>query len=146
MIESILVVCVGNICRSPIGERVLQAALPQARVTSAGLGALVGHSADATASEVAAAHGVSLDGHLARQFTAELGTTQDLILVMEPGHRQNIGQIAPQLLGKTMLFDHWLGAKGIDDPYKLSREFHELTFAKITEAGQSWAKRLAKQP
>ena len=146
MIKSILVVCVGNICRSPVGERVLQAALPQAKVTSAGLGALVGHGADPTASDVAAAHGVSLDGHVARQFTAELGTAQDLILVMEPRHRQDIGQIAPQLLGKTMLFDHWIGAKGIDDPYKLSREFHELTFAKIKEAGQTWALRLAKKP
>lgn len=124
----------------------MQAALPQTKVTSAGLGALVGHSADATASDVAAAHGVSLDGHLARQFTADLGGTQDLILVMEPKHRADIGQIAPHLLGKTMLFDHWIGAKGIDDPYKLSREFHELTFAKIKDAGQAWALRLAKQP
>jgi protein-tyrosine phosphatase len=144
VIKSILVVCIGNICRSPVAERVLQAALPGITVTSAGLGALVGHSADATATEVAAAHGVSLDGHSARQFTADLGSAHDLILVMETAHRQDVGRLAPQLLGKTMLFDNWVGAKGIDDPYRLSREFHELTFAKIATAGQAWAVRLAK--
>ena len=144
MINRILVVCIGNICRSPVGERVLQAALPNITVTSAGLGALVGHGADATASEVAAAHGVSLDGHLARQFTAELAADQDLILVMEPQHRTDVGQIAPQVLGKTMLYDHWIGAKGIADPYRLSREFHQLTFNKIEAAGQAWATRLIK--
>ena len=143
MIKSILVVCIGNICRSPVAERVLQAALPGIAVSSAGLGALVGHSADATATEVAAAHGVSLDGHSARQFTADLGSAHDLILVMETAHRHDVGRLAPQLLGKTMLFGHWVGAKGIDDPYRLSREFHELTFAKIATAGQAWAARLA---
>ncbi len=144
MINSILVVCVGNICRSPVGERVLQAALPRVQVSSAGLGALVGQAADALATDVASAHDVSLKGHVARQFTAEMGAAQDLILVMEPKHRQDIGQMAPQLLGKTMLFDHWVGAKGIDDPYRLSREFHELTFTKVEAAARAWAQRLAK--
>ena len=144
MIDTILVVCVGNICRSPVGERLLLAHMPGAKVSSAGLGALGGHGPDATAQEVAAGHGISLKGHIARQFTAELAAAQDLILVMEPGHRQEIGRIAPQLLGKTMLFDHWTGAKGIADPYRLSREFHELTFVAIEAAGQAWAARLAK--
>lgn len=142
MINSVLVVCIGNICRSPVAERVLQTKLPQLTVTSAGLGALVGHSADETAAEVALAHGVSLEGHKARQFTAELGATQDLILVMEPGHRQEIGRLAPQLLGKTMLLDHWTGGRAIEDPYRASQEFHELTFDKIEAAGEAWAQRL----
>jgi protein-tyrosine phosphatase len=67
VIKSILVVCIGNICRSPVAERVLQAALPGITVTSAGLGALVGHSADATATEVAAARGFTLRIHAVMQ-------------------------------------------------------------------------------
>ncbi|WP_111467678.1 hypothetical protein [Cereibacter changlensis] len=39
-------VCVGNICRSPVGERLLAAELEGVTVGSAGLGALVGHPAD----------------------------------------------------------------------------------------------------
>jgi protein-tyrosine phosphatase len=142
LISSVLVVCVGNICRSPVAERVLQAKLPQIAVSSAGLGALVGHSADETAAEIALGHGIGLEGHRAQQFTAALGATCDLILVMEPGHRQEIGRIAPQLLGKTMLFDHWTGGRAIEDPYRTSREFHELTFEKIEAASSAWAQRL----
>ncbi|PPK21650.1 protein tyrosine phosphatase, partial [Klebsiella pneumoniae] len=41
MFNSLLVVCTGNICRSPIGERYLQKLLPNKIVASAGTGALV---------------------------------------------------------------------------------------------------------
>lgn len=143
MFNSILVVCVGNICRSPVGERLLRQALPERDVTSAGIQALVGKPADKTASEVAAAHGLSLHGHAARQFTAELGTAHDLILVMEPGHKREIARTAPQLAGRVMLFDKWTGDKGIADPYLRSKEYHEMTFAALSEAAQGWARRLA---
>ena len=83
--QNILVVCVGNICRSPVGERLLASELPDAHVTSAGIGALVGHAADETATQVAAAHNLQLNGHKARQFTPEIGEENDLILVMEAG-------------------------------------------------------------
>ena len=144
MIRNILVVCVGNICRSPLGERLLRHGAPHLGVTSAGIGALVGSSADQTALTIAAAHGVSLDGHIARQFTADLGRAADLILVMEPGHKAQIARDTPQLSGKTMLFDHWSGANGIADPYKRSAEFHELVFDKIEAAAAEWIKRLPK--
>ncbi len=143
MIRNILVVCVGNICRSPLGERILQRQLPDLRVTSAGIGALVGHSADTTAAEVAALHGISLDGHVARQFNAEIGRENDLILVLEPGHKAQIARETPQLSGKIMLLDHWIGAKGIADPYRKSQEFHEAVFQQIEAAAHSWVQRLA---
>jgi len=142
MIRSVLVVCVGNICRSPVGERLLQSLAPQLAVTSAGLGALVGQPADATATEVAAAQGLSLHGHAARQFTPNLGQAADLILVMEPGHKTRITRDAPHLSGKTMLFDHWSGATGIADPYQRSAEFHRAVFGQIEAAATAWAKRL----
>ena len=49
MFNSILVVCTGNICRSPIGERLLRNALPKKKIDSAGTGALVDHEADSSA-------------------------------------------------------------------------------------------------
>lgn len=146
MVRSILVVCVGNVCRSPIGERVLVSKLKDLDllidVSSAGLGALVGHAADKTAAIVAATNGISLDGHRARQFSRELGVKTDLIIVMEQRHRHEIIQTNPDLSGKVMLFDHWLGAKGIIDPYGRSQQFHEETFAKIDEASSAWIDRL----
>lgn len=59
MFNNILVVCVGNICRSPTAERLLQRYHPELKVESAGLGALVGKGADPTAISVAAEHQLS---------------------------------------------------------------------------------------
>ncbi len=143
-VKNILVVCVGNICRSPVGERILQAALPDKTITSAGIAALVGHAADETAAAVAAAHNVSLDGHVSRQLTSELGADQDLILVMEAGHKHEIARRFPQLSGRTMLFDQWTGMKGIADPYRLTKGFHEQVFGQIKAAADAWAPRLRK--
>lgn len=142
MIRNVLVVCVGNICRSPLGERLLQARAPQVSVTSAGIGALVGNAADETTAKIASAHEVSLEGHVSRQFTAELGSRADLILVMEAGHKAQIARETPHLSGKIMLFDHWTGAKGIADPYQRSSEFHENVFKQVDAAATAWAARL----
>lgn len=139
-------VCVGNICRSPVGERVLAHNLAQKgsaiTVSSAGIGALVGHAADETAAEVAAAHGVSLDGHIARQFNRAIGQAHDLILVMEPGHKREITRVVPDLSGRVMLFDQWTGAKGIADPYRQSRAFHEEIFGLVKVAAEAWSQKL----
>ena len=143
MFSSVLVVCVGNICRSPLGERLLRQALPELNVSSAGIEALVGKPADATASAVAAAHGLSLHGHVAQQFTPRLGNAHDLILVMEPGHKREIARIAQHLTGRVMLFDKWTSNRGIADPYLKPHKFHEKTYQAISEAAQAWADRLA---
>lgn len=147
MFRSVLVVCVGNICRSPVGERLLSTRLQDLGadviVSSAGIGALVGNPADETAAAVAAAHGIQLDGHSARQFSRQLGLDHDLILTMEPGHRREINKAAPDFSGRVMLFDHWQGGKGIADPYNLSRQFHEEVFALINAAGTAWASKIA---
>ena len=147
MIASVLVVCVGNICRSPLGERLLQDELEkrgsQIRVSSAGLRAMVGHPADTDTWAVADKRGVSLDGHRARAFTMELGRAHDLILVMEPAHKIDLARNAPALSGKIFLFDQWSGAKGIADPYQRSRDFHEAVFLLIHDGAQAWAAKLA---
>lgn len=147
MFRSIVVVCVGNICRSPVGERLLALRLMELgsdmKVSSAGLGAIVGASADETASDVASQHGIQLKGHVAKQFTRAIGLENDLVLVMEPRHRRDIITTAPDLSGKVMLFDHWLGGRGIADPYRRSRQFHEEVFSLIDKAGTAWATKLA---
>lgn len=147
MFRSVLVVCVGNICRSPIGERLLSARLQERgtamTVSSAGIAALVGHPADETATRVAQAHGLGLEGHVARQFNRELGLKHDLILTMEAGHRRQIIHVAPDLSGRVMLFDHWLGGKPIPDPYGKPPQVHEEVFALIEAAATAWAGKLA---
>ncbi len=142
MIRSVLVVCVGNICRSPAGERLLARACPSLRVESAGINALEGHAADKTMRAVTAASGLSLEGHIARQFTADLAAGFDLILALEKGHIRVITDLAPAASGKTMLLGQWLAQQEIADPYRKSPEFHQIVFEQITEAAAAWASRL----
>lgn len=144
MITSVLVVCVGNICRSPTGERLFKRALPDLDVRSAGLGALVGHPADKTASEVAAAQGLSLEGHEAQQLTAEMCRNVDLILVMEKRHIEQVNRIDPAARGKTMLLGHWLNQKEIADPYRKSREAFEEIYGLLENATQKWVNVLSR--
>lgn len=145
--KTVLVVCLGNICRSPLGERLLQRACGTSGaapvIRSAGLRPLEGHPADPMTREVAAAHGVSLEGHRARRFTPDLGAAHDLILVMEPWHRAEIARQAPQLSGRTLLFDKWSGDAGIADPYRQSRAVHERVFDLIDRSAHDWAMRLS---
>lgn len=58
MFQRILVVCTGNICRSPVAEAMLRDALPGLEVHSAGLGALAGHGVEPTAAALARADGL----------------------------------------------------------------------------------------
>ena len=94
---------------------------------------------------LALARGVGLDlsAHRARQFSAAMGAGHDLILVMERAHRDEISQIAPHLTARTMLLDHWSGARGIADPYKNGQAAYEQAFSAILDASTTWAKRLA---
>ncbi|HHT0496725.1 arsenate reductase/protein-tyrosine-phosphatase family protein [Raoultella planticola] len=142
MFDSILVVCTGNICRSPIGERFLRRALPGKKIDSAGTGALVDHEADSSAIKVAALNGLSLEGHKGQQFTSSLARHYELILVMERSHIEQIGRIAPEARGKTMLFGQWLGHREIPDPYRKSEEAFASVYQLIEQAGLLWAEKL----
>ena len=79
MFKSILVVCVGNICRSPTGEALLISKLEGRgiEVSSAGLGALVGKPVDTTAAQVMAAAGCEVW----QQVLGHIG------VLTHPGHR-----------------------------------------------------------
>jgi len=127
-----------------MGERMLRSKLPGMKIDSAGIGALVGHGADKTAREAGAEVGVDLDGHVARQMSSEIGARYDLILVMEPGHKAEVGRRWPQLSGKTMLFDQWAGARGIADPYRKPIEYHREIRDLISQAADGWAARLKR--
>ncbi|MCK6263210.1 protein tyrosine phosphatase [Vibrio sp. ZSDE26] len=142
MFNKILVVCVGNICRSPSGEYLLKSLLPNKLIDSAGVGALVGKPADKMATQVASDNGIDLTDHIAQQLTRELCQEYDLILVMEKGHIEAVTSIAPEARGKTMLFGHWIGQKDIPDPYRQSREAFDFAYQLIKESAESWSKKL----
>ncbi|MCK0538699.1 low molecular weight protein-tyrosine-phosphatase [Alcanivorax quisquiliarum] len=142
MFDSILVVCDGNICRSPTAA-VLLANATGKQVTSAGLVALVDHDMDALAREVALENGLECPPHVARKLTREMCRAADLILVMETRQRDRVAALAPEASGKTLLLGKWLGEKEVPDPYKRHREVYDHAYKLITQAVDAWAKRLA---
>lgn len=142
MFDSILVICTGNICRSPIGERLLRRSLSNKKIDSAGVGALVNHAADASAIRVAEKNGLSLEGHQGKQFTSALGRQYDLLLVMEQSHLEQVSRIAPEVRGKTMLFGHWLNGKEIPDPYRKSDEAFDSVYNLLDQASRCWVAKL----
>lgn len=142
MFDSILVICTGNICRSPIGERLLRKLLPSKQIDSAGVGALVGYPADESAIRVAEKYNLSLDGHLAQKFTVAMGRHYDLLLVMEQHHLEKVSRIAPEVRGKTMLLGHWMNGKEIPDPYRKSDEAFDSVYKLIDQCCNLWAEKL----
>jgi len=146
MFKTILVVCIGNICRSPTGHLLLDARLRAKgagiTVSSAGLGALVGHSMDAQAAALMAQDGIDPSVHVARQLDAGITASSDLILVMEKSHLEGVFDIDPTARGKTMLFGKWLDDRDIPDPYKKSDEMFERVYQLISSSCDRWLEKL----
>ncbi len=145
MFESILVVCTGNVCRSPIGERLLRQHLPDRHITSAGILGLEGYPADECAQDVARRHGISLDGHVARRLTRRLMQGSDLILGYGAGTSSLHCSHGTGKQGKSLLFGQWLEPQDIPDPYRKSREAFEYVFGLLGKASREWARRLGQK-
>jgi protein-tyrosine phosphatase len=142
MFDSLLVLCTGNICRSPYAEAKLKALYPNKQVQSAGTGALVGEGADAVGIELAAERGIDLTQHIARQVDRRMVNTSDLIIVMDDSHLKRLFEKYPEARGKTFKLGKWLHDKNIGDPYQKSREFFSIVFDEIDKAAESWQGKL----
>lgn len=139
MFERILVLCYGNICRSPAAEFMLRQRLPERFIVdSAGVGALVGRGADETVTQLLQARDIDVSAHEAKQVTRTMLSRFDLVLVMEQEHLEAVTKIAPEARGKTKLLGCWIGNKEIPDPYKKTYEIYELADSMIAQAVDSW--------
>jgi protein-tyrosine phosphatase len=108
----VLIVCTGNICRSPFIERLLQRELdsrgtglePGIIVRSAGTGALVGSAMDEQAAAQLVAHGGDPSGFRARQLTAALIAESDLVLTATREHRGKVARMSPAAMRRVFTF------------------------------------------
>jgi protein-tyrosine phosphatase len=146
MFNRILIVCIGNICRSPMAEALLASRLAdshlEVKVDSAGLGALVGHSADPIAQELMQERGIDISGHRARQLTPEMSGQYDLILTMEESQIYDVLTADPSAWGKVHCLGKW-DDFAIPDPYQQSRGFFELALTLIDQGVTDWASRIS---
>ena len=100
--SSILVVCTGNICRSPVGEAVLQSQLSEeVTISSAGTHAVVGAPAEPEVQEFLRRELNLESDHVARQLTREQAESADLIITMTSEHRSWVARSAPRAVRRT---------------------------------------------
>ncbi|MCL5768330.1 low molecular weight protein-tyrosine-phosphatase [Acinetobacter sp. ANC5681] len=136
-IRSILVVCVGNICRSPMAEYLLKQDYPQLTIESAGISGLSGHPADDKAQLCMQHLGINISGHIAKKLNAEHLKKADLILVMSKNQQAYIEQTWPFAKGKVFRLGHWQN-KNVPDPYQHDQAFFDETCQLIQQCVTDW--------
>ncbi|MGI4729743.1 MAG: low molecular weight protein-tyrosine-phosphatase [Janthinobacterium lividum] len=126
----ILMVCLGNICRSPLAEGLMKHAAKEAgldwEIDSAGTGNWhVGEGPDRRSVRVAKKHGIDISKQICRQFKITDFDTFDLILVMDKHNLANVRAMArnEHEADKVKLF---LGDKDVPDPYSDDAQFEPV--------------------
>ena len=121
---TIVFVCTGNTCRSPMAEGLMRAELAKrgvsAAVTSAGLAAMGEPAAD-HAVTVMEECGLNLTRHRSRPLTKELADAADRIVVMTENHRSLL--LAAGVDGEKIT----VPAGGVPDPFGGSVEVYRHT-------------------
>lgn len=134
MFGRVLVVCIGNVCRSPMAEALLAQRLRSrgaaTRVESAGLAARVGAPAEPLAQELLRERGVDLSGHRARQLDPALIAGADLVLVMDAEQQRAVEAMHPSARGRVQRLGRW-GSFDVPDPYLRDRAAFEHALALI---------------
>lgn len=136
--DHILVVCVGNICRSPMAEALLKQRFPNKIIDSAGVGALVGHAADPAALEIMTAQQLDITNHVAKQIDENLAKKADLIFTMSDSQTKWIEERWPFCRGKTFKLGHWMD-KDIADPYKHEMSAFKTAYQDIVKGLEQWS-------
>ncbi len=132
-LRHLLVLCHGNICRSPFAEVLLAARMPAREVRSAGLHAGDGNPADPSAIACAQRMDVSLAAHRSARVGAELLGWADLVLVMQGSHAAEIERRWPQYSGRVRLLGDFLPAPPhvLPDPYGQEDQIFDRVFARL---------------
>lgn len=121
--QKILMVCLGNICRSPMAEGAMRHKAAQRgmelTIDSAGTGGWhSGEAPDPRSMEVCHRYGVDISGLRARQIAPEDFRRFDLILALDGSNLLHLQQIAPdETAEKLRLFGDYAGIGGVADPY-----------------------------
>src|SRR4051794_38840965 len=122
--KTVLFVCTGNVCRSPMAEGIFRHAIQNRgdyRIFSAGLGALEGQAPSTYAVQAVRELGIDISGQRSRMLTPELVHQADFIFGMTHSHIDTVMMLYPGAAEKTFLlreFDETLDLfeKDISDP------------------------------
>ena len=150
-VPSILFICLGNICRSPLAEAAFRQEAERAglavKVDSAGTGDWhVGHTPDPRAQAVALREGVDISHYQARQIEAEDFHRFDMILALDVDNLANLRRLAPldSRAKISLLLDLVPGRQGqaVADPYYGDDAGFDVTWRDVEQAAKALVSRL----
>ena len=143
-------VCLGNICRSPLAEGILQSKIKKDAVfvDSAGTAAYhIGNLPDKRSIEVAHKYGIDITHQRARKFTVKDFDTFDVIYAMDESNYQNIlilarGEVDTKKVKMILNETHPYKNVSVPDPYYDGRQGFENVFKMLGEACEIIASKL----
>src|SRR6059036_3154285 len=150
--KRILLVCTGNICRSPLAAALLDRALAQRgidgiEVGSAGTGAWHGAPVSEGAYLVGLERGLDLSSHRARLLTRELVEEADLILTMARHHRARVDELGGE--GRVFVLGEYAGREGseveVSDPFGGDLDVYRDTCSELETLIQVAVERIGKE-
>jgi protein-tyrosine phosphatase len=151
---SVLFVCLGNICRSPLAEAAFrrEAEMRGLRVDadSAGTGRWhAGEPPDPRAQAVALKNGIDISSYRARQVTEEDFLHFNHILALDQQNLATLRAMKPQNAKASLglLLDYAVGCKGkaVADPYYGGEDGFEITWEEVTLAARGLAEALTRR-
>jgi protein-tyrosine phosphatase len=150
--KKILMVCLGNICRSPVAEGILKKKINEnnlpVQVDSCGTSNYhIGSMADKRSRENARANGIDISDHRARQFSANDFKAHDFIFVMDKSNYQNVIKMASSEseTKKVSLILNLINEnsnKEVPDPYYEGEEGFQIVFNLLDAACDKIIERL----
>lgn len=146
----ILMVCLGNICRSPLAEGILKSKVNSENifVDSAGTGSWhVGQLPDPRSIDIAKVHGIDISNQRGRQFTQKDFLDFDYIFVMDNSNKGDVLQLAQNesdLKKVQLILDELFPNENVDvpDPYYGGEQGFESVYQMLDKACNEIMKRL----
>lgn len=136
----VLMICLGNICRSPLAEGILQNKVNSEKISvdSAGTGSWhIGNKPDSRSINVAKKHGLDISAQRGRQFIVKDFDDFDIIYVMDKSNYSNVNNMARNKSDsskvKLLLSESDTEEIEVPDPYHDSEDGFEKVYQMINE-------------
>lgn len=141
--KTILFVCTGNLCRSPMAAALFQHRYSNGEIaTSAGLRGVDGQPAHPLAQGLMLEQGIDLSLHRARTVSPDMLMSADILLPMEKSHVQWIIERMPFMQNRVHLLGRWRNLE-ITDPVYGGREEFARVIDEIDQCLEDWVLRLS---